>query len=727
MPVVDIKHRVEDFPYELAEKVDEGVLGEVFRAFEPLLERTVALKFLRRDVLAGQGGDAARVVARRFLQEARAAARLNHPAVATIHRVGIYRRLPYVAVEWLAAPTLADRLARAPGAGLSLDEICELGLGLLDVLSAAHRAGVVHRGVKPANLFLDHDGRLRITDFGLARMRHVVATREGLTAVLYAAPEQLNGEELDARSDLYSVGAVLYGLLCGQPPHPAESVAALRHAISHEAPPRPRTLVPELHDAVEQVLVRALARRPDDRFTSARAMHEALRNATAALRAPETPATPASRPAAAPIEPVVPRATPTEIPASEAVASMLARRGRSLVLPGDSPGAIVSELVRRWPSRDLAVQAWRPLLEELLHRPPHVEAFAGGVRLGDVLLLLWDGLIVAALDTRTGLRNDAALEQLPIYVPATLHLCPRHLAERRRVVKHLAAMLNSSVRERRALPRGANLGRFVAQLARERFDGVLRMHHLEGTAYIIFSYGRCVLELYPPTWPRDLRNGAWQHADTPWLAAWAESMQLDLPDCTWRRELADLTFEVDDHLRVRLGPDDELAAPDAALRGPSRRAILRARHERNPVFDVQRWMLDELPRWCASQPQRAHLWPSLVARIERVRRIRWHHAPLADHARFDLVTLDAAQHPLHLVDRVARGTVRALDEFLERAQTVHTVTEQGGELGGLLLVAPDFEPDTVERYRSVLDAHRGGLDLLLVRQLASRQLEPIAA
>jgi tetratricopeptide (TPR) repeat protein len=277
----------EDLPprigrYRVLQLLGEGGMGRVHLAEDERLRRRVALKTLKRRDSASR---------RRFLREARAAARVSHPNVCPIFEVGDERGRPFLAMELLPGETLAARLGRGP---LPPAEALDLAEDLLAALGALHEAGLVHRDVKPSNLFLTpHGGKL--VDFGLARaMPSEVVRAIGTTADLtrpglvigtpgYMAPEQILGHEVDARADLFAAGAVLYEALGGHRPFSGDSTVAVLSGTLYEEPP-PLGGSPEL-TALDAPVRRALAKKPAERYTSAREMVDALRAAGRAAAA----------------------------------------------------------------------------------------------------------------------------------------------------------------------------------------------------------------------------------------------------------------------------------------------------------------------------------------------------------------------------------------------------------------------------------------------------------
>ena len=259
--------------YTLVHKLGEGGMGVVYAARDERLERTVALKTM----LAVADDETAR---KRFWREARAAASVNHPNICQIYEIGEDGGQLFIAMELLEGEALAERLRRGP---LSVAQTLPIGLGVLDALSALHARGIVHRDLKPSNVFLTRHG-VKLLDFGLARpeLERSLNSATDLTGTgivmgtpRYMAPEQVKGEAVDSRCDLFAAGAILFELLAGRPPFGGRSVVEVLHATVYEQPPA-LTGSPAVA-AVDRVLRRALAKRPEGRPASAAAMAEELR------------------------------------------------------------------------------------------------------------------------------------------------------------------------------------------------------------------------------------------------------------------------------------------------------------------------------------------------------------------------------------------------------------------------------------------------------------------
>jgi Tol biopolymer transport system component len=254
-------------PFELLERLGAGGMGEVFRARDTRLNRFVAIKFLPE-----AASDTAR---ERFQREAQAIAALNHAHICSLYEIGEQEGRPYLVLELLEGETLKQRLRHG---AVAPEQTIEWGLEIAEALDAAHRKGVLHRDLKPDNLWITSDGHVKVLDFGLARLDSDGAapddktlTSPGMTlgTIPYMSPEQARGEALDARSDLFSFGSVLYEMASGRPAFPAASAAEVTAAILKEQPPRISSVRPDTPPMLEQVTSRCLEKDPGLRYQSA--------------------------------------------------------------------------------------------------------------------------------------------------------------------------------------------------------------------------------------------------------------------------------------------------------------------------------------------------------------------------------------------------------------------------------------------------------------------------
>src|SRR5262252_5048162 len=266
-------------PYEIVAPLGAGGMGEVYRARDPRLERSVAVKILPAHL--AEKPDAAE----RFEREARTISSLNHPNICQLHDVGQQNGVRYLVMELLEGETLADRLRRGP---LPFEQVLRYGAEIADGLHAAHRRGVVHRDLKPGNVMLTKSGA-KLMDFGLAKgIIQPSLVSEGLTATLtsshatpltqqgtivgtfqYMAPEQIEGKEADARSDIFSFGAVLYEMVSGKRAFEGKTLVSVAASILEKEPEPIRTLQPLTPTSLERVIQKCLAKDPDSRWQSA--------------------------------------------------------------------------------------------------------------------------------------------------------------------------------------------------------------------------------------------------------------------------------------------------------------------------------------------------------------------------------------------------------------------------------------------------------------------------
>jgi serine/threonine protein kinase len=263
-------------PYQVVEELGRGGMAVVYKAFQPSLRRYVALKILPDHFQSDPEFVA------RFQREARAAAQLGHPNVVTIYDVGEQAGVHYIAMEYLEGGSLLDRLAKGP---LSLEEAQQIVEQVGSALDFAHSRGLIHRDIKPANILFSADNRPKVTDFGIARAGDTSRlTRAGamLGTPQYMSPEQAEGRPVDHRADLYALGVMLYEMLTGRVPFQADTPHAIVYAVIHQPPLPPRQIRPDLSPAVEAVLLKALAKQPNERFQTGADMAAALWSATEA-------------------------------------------------------------------------------------------------------------------------------------------------------------------------------------------------------------------------------------------------------------------------------------------------------------------------------------------------------------------------------------------------------------------------------------------------------------
>ncbi|MBW8371791.1 MAG: serine/threonine protein kinase [Thiobacillus sp.] len=272
--------------YEILDEIGQGAMGTVYRARDPLIERTVAIKTVSLTQLRQEGTDAEA----RFLREAQSAGRLSHPNIVTIYDVGEADGLAYIAMEHLSGATLRDVMNKGP---IPLSLALDTALQMAEALAFAHEHGVIHRDIKPANVVVTGQrGRVKLTDFGIAHLVNSDHTQTGqmLGSPRYMSPEQAMGREIDGRSDIFSLGAVLYEMLTGHYAFDGDSLPTIVYRVIHETPVPATSLRPQLPEGLASLLARMLDKNP-----GARPDARALVNALHALL-PPTPSKPVPPP-----------------------------------------------------------------------------------------------------------------------------------------------------------------------------------------------------------------------------------------------------------------------------------------------------------------------------------------------------------------------------------------------------------------------------------------------
>ena len=267
--------------YKIISLLGKGGMGEVYQARDTKLDRTVALKILPADVAT----DAERM--RRFVREAKAASALNHPHVATIYEIGEGESVRFIAMEYVEGQTLAAKINGQP---LAIKEIVEIGSQIADALDEAHSKGITHRDIKPANVMLTPRGQVKVLDFGLAKIARpqridsnistLAKTQSGVVmgTVPYMSPEQALGRDIDHRSDLFSLGAVLYEMATGRLPFAGANLSETMDLILHAQPEAMARFNYDVPAELERIVRKCLEKERERRYQSARELLVDLKN-----------------------------------------------------------------------------------------------------------------------------------------------------------------------------------------------------------------------------------------------------------------------------------------------------------------------------------------------------------------------------------------------------------------------------------------------------------------
>ncbi len=257
--------------YKIIEKIGAGGMGEVYLAEDTKLKRKVALKFLPSHLCQDED------CRTRFKREAQAAAKLNHPNIVTIHEVSQYQGRPYFAMEHIEGRALGDIMKKNE---LSISEIVDLAIGICEGLNKAHQAGIVHRDIKPSNIVIDADGRPKLLDFGLAAIQgleKLTVTGSTLGTIAYMSPEQVRGKGVNERSDLFSMGTVLYEMITGRLPFKAETETATINSILNDIPEPLARYKSNMPDEIQSIIDKALDKHEETRYQTAAGIISDLR------------------------------------------------------------------------------------------------------------------------------------------------------------------------------------------------------------------------------------------------------------------------------------------------------------------------------------------------------------------------------------------------------------------------------------------------------------------
>ena len=399
-------------PYEVLAPLGAGGMGEVYRARDPRLGREVAIKVLP----ASFSQDAERL--RRFEQEARAAGVLNHPNITAVYDIGSADGSPYIVTELLEGETLRSRLG--PGA-LSPRKAIDYGVQIAKGLAAAHEKGIVHRDLKPENLFVTRDGRIKILDFGLAKLKQsgekeeesgVLTATPGtepgvvLGTMGYMSPEQVRGREADQKSDIFSFGAILYEMLSGQRAFRGDTAADTISAILTREPPDLSQTNRDIHPGLDRIVRHCLEKNPEERFQSARDLAFDL-EALSGITAPATPVRAGARPAARPRLPLLIAATAV---VSAGIAGLLAytagKKAGSVPPPSFhqitfSRGEVGGALFAPDGQTIVYSAAWESNpFEVFINRPESPESRPFGLAKAELLAISRSGEMAVSLDRR---------------------------------------------------------------------------------------------------------------------------------------------------------------------------------------------------------------------------------------------------------------------------------------------------------------------------------------
>lgn len=457
-------------------------MGEVFLAQDNTLDRLVAIKRLHinKDQTANMSPEFKKEVHGRFIQEARAAARLNHQNIITIYEIVNTPRQPYIVMEYLKGKTLQAWLDQ--GRDFSVAEVIGIAMQVASGLDYAHRLGVLHRDIKPDNIFLSQDlAHVKINDFGIARVADsdLVQTQVGtfMGTPAYVSPEQSLGvAELDGRCDVYSLGVMMYFLLAQDLPFKADNLSALLTKIQLEVPKSVSTYHSEVSDALNSIIMKTLEKKPENRFQSAQQLLTSLQ----ALQGGEA-----------------------TIPPIQQMASGSAQIQSGFFLSlhdvNFSDPTWVLRLFASCEARLVGMDALDVFLKQLLQPSVFADAFSGAVHIEHYVLLIWKGLLLQAINLQTGEWGEKELSALMKHQRGTKKTAKVFTAKDD-LCRNLPLLLNTMLTESTVLHRDLDaamidMGGLIRKLIAEEFSGVVRMRQDDGLGVFAFYRGQRVFAL----------------------------------------------------------------------------------------------------------------------------------------------------------------------------------------------------------------------------------------
>jgi len=259
--------------YVIVEEIGQGAMGVVYKAVDPLIDRTVAIKTINLDLSKEELEN----FEKRFQREVQSAGKLNHPNIVTVYDVGRTEGVAYMAMEFLEGKELREILDS--GVVLPIEKIAHIASQVAEGLGFAHERGIVHRDVKPANVMVMKNGLVKITDFGIAQMSSASRTMSGMVmgSPKYMSPEQVVGQAVDGRSDIFSLAVVLYEMLTGKAPFSGDNISAIMYQILNDEPIPPKALNQSIPDSINYIVLKALAKHPDKRYQNAKDMARDLK------------------------------------------------------------------------------------------------------------------------------------------------------------------------------------------------------------------------------------------------------------------------------------------------------------------------------------------------------------------------------------------------------------------------------------------------------------------
>ena len=700
--------------YSIIKKIGAGGMGEIYLARDNALNRDVAIKKLIIDSEKHINDQELGEIKHRFRQEAQAAARLNHPNIITIYHVGKSKTGDYIAMELLSGRSLEEWLKI--GRKFTISETVKIGLQICEALHYAHNKGVVHRDIKPDNIFLIDDLKVKISDFGVAHIETdvLMKTRAGqfLGTPMYGSPEQWQDTtSVDGRADIYSLGVVLYRLLTGVHPFPASNINDLIYAIIHNSPASIRELSPNASVELEYSVMKAIRKNPDKRPQTGREFAELLKTTAESGKDLKNGMNRFGR-----------KTTETAVDSTMDPALSALAEEHTILLNGLDFKNLnwINAILESWVVKEIGKGKIDQILDRILGVPIYTDPFSGVLLIdNNLMLLIWKGIILQALNLKTGKVGEKVFltfsgpeRHFKIYMPDNKSIADVPLVLSTILGKHIIVHndVDSTI---------IDFSGLIQKLIKEKFTGIVRFRYSPGVLYFGFYSGSRLFILQSKHLNMDLSNTIVTNLTR---AVQSNLFKVDVLETrlvplrgSIRRLFSDATFSITHH------PDKGILHSDMIDKKqkdyhPNSRQMLSRGIELNiasgKFMDIQlgghlipaeeficqdfpyrftNWFLFELFVHLLSSGNRDTMkyictW---IPEIDTVKLYTTLKSEDGQEQYFDIVTMDKTGKILHLIYLGAAGEKPQIKKFLDIVTFVKKQYIKSGGIGGVFYVSPE--------------------------------------
>lgn len=697
--------------YSIIKKIGEGGMGKVYLAHDNQLKRDVAIKKLIIDPDQDIDDQQKKEIISRFRQEAQAAARLNHPNIITIYQVGRSKTGDFIVMELLHGKPLSEWIKS--GHAFSIEEVINIGTQICNALDYAHQSGVVHRDIKPDNIFLSENLSVKISDFGVARIETgvLIKTRAGvfLGTPAYSAPEQWQSNgKVDGRTDIYSLGVLLYRLLTGSLPHSAANINDLIFAILHNPAVSLRRHHPAVPENVEQAIMTAIEKLPEKR-------HQKGRDFASALVLPDPEKEKSENQAAEPTEGLA-------APISQGPDMALLTEPHTLIEKtlNFSGSDWIPALFSHWDKKDLGGDRLNHVLDRLLDIPIYTDPFSGALLMDDsFMLLIWKGIILQAVNLNTRETGEKAFQavtnngkRFSLYKPGD------------EKSTDIPLVLSTLINQERILHKDVDssiidIAGLIRKLISEKFTGTTRFRYPKGDIYIGFCAGSRLFILQSRELDLELSSTVISDLTQivqvmpfkldvyeTFLNPMRESIRRLFPNVNIEVKIlpgSELTHmemvkskekdyhpqsieKLKDSVRVEIQPGEYR---EVRLGGKDISGDQLLYTDFNYRF--LEWLFFDFFVSLISSGNKETM-KYVTTWIPEIRKIRLNTYLEDDSGQnhlFDMVTMDKDNKILHLVHRGIDGETESLARFLDTVKSVKTRLIKTGDIGGVFYVSPE--------------------------------------